>query len=253
VCEIRAAEDPQNGIAVGKHSVESGARHLDAGDARPKSFGQLFGRPPSRSEDRAPIIAECSQQQATPGLANDGQGDDDMSTTTAHGRLRIAVALAALASASLLAASPAHAAGATSAVCVGRIAATFTPGLRVTPSSGAVTTNGETGSITCVGKIGGHRVTGPGSFGVDYTYAGATCAAHAGSGTARITLPTTGGTSHMVGAFTNRRVGLVIRPEARFPGARFSGIGVAIPTHGTCFVTPLTRVAVSVTASLTGA
>jgi hypothetical protein len=107
--------------------------------------------------------------------------------------------------------------------------------------------------MTCVGKVGGHRITGPGPFGVDYTYTGATCASHVGSGTARVTLPTTAGIKHMVGAFTNRRIALVIRPEARFPGARLSGIGVALPTQGNCFVTPLTRVLVLVTGSLTGA
>lgn len=176
-----------------------------------------------------------------------------MITIPAQRPLRTAVALAALAAAGPLAAAPAQAAGATSAVCVNRIAATFTPGLRVTPSSGAVTTNGETGSMTCVGKIGGHRITGPGSFGVDYTYTGATCVSHVGSGTAQITLPTTAGIKHMVGTFTNRRIALIIRPEARFPGVRLTAIGVAIPTQGNCFVTPLTRVLALVTSYLTGA
>lgn len=176
-----------------------------------------------------------------------------MTATPTRRPLQIVVALAVLAAAGPLAAAPAQASEATSAVCVNRIAATFTPGLRMTPSSGAVTTNGQTGSMTCVGKIGGHRITGRGSFGVDYTYTGATCASHVGSGTARVTLPTTAGIKHMVGAFTNRRTALVIRPEVRFPGARFSAIGVAIPTHGNCFLTPLTGVLASVTGSFSAA
>ncbi|MDQ3678372.1 MAG: hypothetical protein M3401_16500 [Actinomycetota bacterium] len=175
-----------------------------------------------------------------------------MNTTTTHRRLRIAGALAALATVALLAAAPAHAADATSALCTNRFTITITPGFSMTPTSGTVTTHGQTGSITCVGEIDGHRVTGPGTMGIDETYTHVTCLSSVISGTIRISVPTTAGIKHMVGALTVKRTALVVQPEARFPRARFSGIGIVVPTQGNCFVTPLRQALLSVTGSLTG-
>jgi hypothetical protein len=191
--------------------------------------------------------------QATLERANDGQGDDDMSTTTAHGRLRIAVALAALTAVALLATAPAHAAGATSAVCTNLFKATVTPGFSMLRSAGTITTHGETGLIDCVGMIDGHRVTGPGTMGIDYAYSRGTCVAHVGSGAVSVSIPTTAGTKRMTGALTVRRVALVIHAEVRFLAARFSAIGHPIPTQGTCVATPLRLFLVSVTGRLSGA
>jgi hypothetical protein len=191
--------------------------------------------------------------QGTPGLENDGQGDDDMSTTTAHGRLRIAVALAALTIGTLLGAAPAHAAAATSAVCTNLFAATVSPGFTMIRSAGTITTHGETGLIECVGTIDGHRVTGPGTMGINYAYSRGTCVAHVGSGAVSLSVPTTAGTKRMTGALTVRRIALVIHAEVSFPNAHFSAIGHPIPTNGSCLTTPLRLFLVSVTGRLSGA
>jgi hypothetical protein len=162
-----------------------------------------------------------------------------MRTTLTHGRPRIVGLLGAL-TVALLAAAPAHAAGGTAAVCTTRFTATITPGFSTTAGSGTFTTNGQTGTMSCVGRIGGDRVTGPGSVAVEEGYTGA-CVSHSGTGTVRVMLPTTGGMKDMTGARTIKRTGLVVHPEVRFPGARYSGIGVSIPKEGNCFVTPLRR------------
>jgi len=169
-----------------------------------------------------------------------------------HGPLRIGVALVAMAAVALLAAAPAQAAGKTSAFCVHQFTATITPGFSPVPSSGTQTTHGETGSIVCIGEIAGHRVTGPGSIGFDMPYKAATCAAETGSGSTRATIPTTGGDQHLVGALAVRRTALAIRADAQFDGMRYSGIGVAIPKQGNCFITPLRQASIVLTGTLTG-
>lgn len=176
-----------------------------------------------------------------------------MSTTPSHGARRIAGSVAALVAVAILTAAPAHAAGTTSAVCTSAFTATISPGFKLTPSSGTVTTNGDVRSLWCVGKIDGHRITGSGTVGVHYFYApGSTCLSHTGSGTVRFTLPTTAGTKHVVGALTVRRAALVLSAKAQFPGARMSGIGVVVPPADSCVLKPLRRILVSVSAVLTG-
>jgi hypothetical protein len=165
--------------------------------------------------------------------------DVDMSSTVTPRRTRILGALATLAVA-LCATAPAQAATATSAACVTHFTATFTPGLSPTPGPGTVSTNGETGSFSCIGRIGGDRVTGPGTIGVETSYTG-DCLSHRGTGTVRIIIPTTGGTKDMTGTLTVRRTGLVVRPAVQFDGMRYRGIGVVLPAEGDCFLTPLRR------------
>jgi hypothetical protein len=162
-----------------------------------------------------------------------------MSATITLRRMRILGALATLAIA-LCATAPAQAASATSAFCVSNFTATFTPGFSPTPGPGTMSTNGETGSFSCVGKIDGDRVTGPGSIGVEASYTGE-CLSHRGTGTVHIVVPTTAGAKDMTGTLTVRRTGLVVRPAVQFSGVRFRGIGVALPAEGDCFVTPLKR------------
>jgi hypothetical protein len=174
-------------------------------------------------------------------------------STTLQGRLRAAGALAALACLALAPATSAQAAGGTSAACVKHYTPTFSPGLRLTPSSGIQTTHGETGTIDCVGTIAGHEVTGRGSAGYEMPYTAATCAAESSSGTVSITIPTTAGREHFVGALSVRRTALAFTVDARFPGMRLSAVGVAIPLQGTCVLTPLTEVSLVITGSLTDA
>jgi hypothetical protein len=174
-----------------------------------------------------------------------------MGITLSHARPWVVAVFAAL-TVALLAVVPAQAARATSAVCVTSFTGTFTPGFSVTPGSGTLTTNGQTGSFSCVGKIGGDRVTGTGSVGVDETYTGA-CLSHVGTGTVRIIVPTTAGTKDIVGALTVRRTALVVRPSVQFSGMRYSGIGISIPMEGNCFVTPLRRARISLVGLMSGA
>ena len=88
---------------------------------------------------------------------------------------RTGAALAAATACALLATASAQAAGATSAVCTPRISVTISPGFSLAPSSGTLTSHGQRGTLICTGKVGGHRVTGPGTVGLDETYAGGTC------------------------------------------------------------------------------
>ena len=164
---------------------------------------------------------------------------------------RIAAALAAATATMMLAATPAHATGATDAVCTERFNVTITPGFGLTPSSGTVSTGGETGSVSCVGKLDGHRITGNGSIGFDEQYTG-NCTSDASTGTLRATIPTTAGRQQLVGTFTQRRTALVFTVDVRFPSSRYHGIGVVIPTQGTCLLTPLRQAALLVTGPLRG-
>lgn len=168
-------------------------------------------------------------------------------------RRRRVLALAALTAVALPASAPAHAARGTAAVCAHQFTTTITPGFTVAPSSGTQTTHGETGSIACVGAIGGHRVTGTGSVGYEMPYSGATCLSETASGTVSATIPTTAGPQHFVGALSVRRTALAIVATAQFPGVRYSGTGVAIPLKGMCPITPLRQASIVMTGSLTTA
>jgi hypothetical protein len=162
-----------------------------------------------------------------------------MSTTITPRLARILGALATL-TVALCATAPAQAAAAGSAVCVTQFTATFNPGLSSTAGPGTFSTKGETGSFSCVGKIGGDRVTGPGTIGVEANFTGE-CLSHRGTGTVRIVVPTTGGPKDLAGTLSVRRTGLIVRPAIQFSGARYRGIGLALPAEGDCFVTPLRR------------
>jgi len=176
-----------------------------------------------------------------------------MSTTLTRRRLRITGVLTTMATVALLSAASAQAAGATSAICTNLFTITISPGFSMTPSSGTVTTHGETGSISCVGEIDGHRVTGPGTMGIYENYTTVTCPSSVIQGTISITVPTTDGIKHLNGALHVRRTALVVQPEAQFDGGeRFSGIGVVVPIQGDCFLAPMRRALLSVTGSLTG-
>ena len=165
--------------------------------------------------------------------------------------LRIAGALATFAAAALLAAAPAQAAGKTSAACTNHFVATISPGFSPIATAGTQTTNGQTGSIACIGKIAGRRVTGIGSIGFDSTYSGGTCASETATGTVRATIPTTAGPQHLVGALTVQRTALSISATVRFKhGIRYRGVGTAIPVQGNCAMTPLQQALIVLTGTL---
>jgi hypothetical protein len=168
-----------------------------------------------------------------------------MSIMLTHARTRIfgasgAVTVALLAAAAAPAPAQTPTPSPTAAACITTFTGTFTPGFSMTPGSGTLTTNGETGAFTCLGRIGGDRVTGPGVIAVDESYTGS-CLSHTGTGTVRITIPTSGGSKDMTGTLTVRRTGLIVTPIVQFPDARYRGIGLTIPAEGNCFATPLRR------------
>jgi len=170
---------------------------------------------------------------------------------TDHTPLRIAGALATCAAAALLTTAPAEAAGKTSAACTNHFVATISPGFSPIATAGTQTTNGQTGSIACVGRIAGHRVTGIGTIGFDATYSGGTCASETATGTVRATIPTTGGPQHLVGALTVRRTALSISATVRFNhGIRYRGVGTPIPVQGNCAMTPLQQAVIVLTGTL---
>ena len=174
-----------------------------------------------------------------------------MTIALTHSQLRQGI-VATLAAGALLGTSSAQASGTTSAVCSPQLSVTISPGFRVVASSGTISSGGETGSIVCAGEIDGHAVTGPGTVGLDETYANGDCVSHVGVGTVRVSIPTTAGVVHLVGAATSRRTALALVAEAQFPGASYSGAGVALPTQGDCILTPMRRALLTVTGLLRG-
>jgi hypothetical protein len=174
-----------------------------------------------------------------------------MTIALTHRHLRLG-ALATLAAGALLGTTSAQASGTTSAVCSPQLSVTINPGFRVAPSSGTISSGGETGSLICSGDIEGHRVTGPGTVGLDETYASGDCLSHVATGTVRVSVPTTAGVVHLVGAATSHRTALALVAEAQFPGASYSGVGVALPTQGDCVLTPMRQALLTVSGLLSG-
>lgn len=173
-----------------------------------------------------------------------------MNTHLSRTRLQVAGGIVTLAAAVLGGTASAQAAGETSAVCAPTMSLTITPGFSPESGSGTLTSDGETGSLICTGTLRGHHITSPGSVGLDEAYTGADCLGHVGTGTATVTLPTTGGVIHMSGAATSHRTALAVVAEVDFPDASFNGVGVAIPTHGTCLLTPLRQATISLSGLL---
>jgi hypothetical protein len=156
----------------------------------------------------------------------------------------------------LLAAAPAPALANTSAVCsdtfpVISITPPFMPFV-LAPATGTVSSNGQTGSVTCVGEIDGDRITGAGTVGVSYVYSNGSCVAHMGLGTANWTVPTEAGLKHLTGTLKIRRTVLSVLAEADFPSARADLAGVLIPLEGDCVLTPLSKVRVTLAGVLVG-
>lgn len=136
---------------------------------------------------------------------------------------------------------PAHAQGATNAVCALAFPLHFSTGLSLTPSTGSDGSGGETGSINCAGTFDGHRVTGPGSFGFQSAVYTSTCLGdNAAGSTYFFTVPTDAGPMHMVGTFSDVRIGLTIVANGSQPGASGSGVFVVVPSRGNCITAPLT-------------
>jgi hypothetical protein len=120
------------------------------------------------------------------------------------------------------------------------------PGVSNSPSSGTVTSNGETGTVTCQGKVNGKTVTGPGTFGVDGKYGTTdpdTCTSGGeGTGTSSMTVPTSDGPQHVTAPFTYTYAPLQNGVFAiTFKGETWSGTAEVRPTKGDCVNTPLSK------------
>lgn len=138
--------------------------------------------------------------------------------------------------------SPPSEQGATSADCSLSFPAYVTPGLGMSPSSGQFDSRGETGTINCVGKIFGHTVTGPGTFGFEGTLTNSSCLTHQGSGTGFFTVPTDAGPVHVSGGgFTIAGLGVLGSGHATHDGGLvFDESYVLFPLKGNCITEPVT-------------
>jgi hypothetical protein len=179
-----------------------------------------------------------------------------MATPRTHRRIPLAglaAAALALAAPNVAGAEGAATPTATDALCTNALVLELSPGFVPTPGSGRGTSHGERGTLVCVGRLYGHRITGPGIVGVEETYTtGAACLTDSSSGQVTATLPTTGGPLHVVGALSAHRVGAVEAIDIAFPQAHFSGAGPVAPIGGTCLLAPLTRALVSISGELRG-
>lgn len=121
------------------------------------------------------------------------------------------------------------------------------PGLTTSPSSGTISTNGETGTITCDGPVNGRQPTGPGTVGADGRYGVQRPYAcqddgH-GEAAVPITIPTSDGQEHFVntisythGAYQDGQLF-----GGTFRGDRMSGTFEAEPMDGDCVQEPITK------------
>lgn len=124
------------------------------------------------------------------------------------------------------------------------------PGLTTSPSSGTVTSKGETGTVTCNGPVNGKQPTGPGKFGFEGRYGtkdGDTCQSGGeGEGTQSLAIPTSGGVEHVknTGTFTYGAFKGEAPISGAFQGDTMTGTFDADPMEGDCASKPLTKVRV---------
>ena len=166
------------------------------------------------------------------------------------------VSTLALLCASATAAAPASSAAA-GTPCTFEYDAIASPGLSSSPSSGTVTTNGETGTATCNGPVNGKEPTGPGKIGSDGRYgikSGATCQSGGdGAGTTTFTIPTSSGDEHVTIRYTATFGGLKNGVfSGQYEGDRMSGTYDATPQDGDCVSRPVTKFHVKGKGTLTG-
>ena len=160
-----------------------------------------------------------------------------------HRNILVAIGAAILV-ASALSMGPAQGAAGTS--CTFEYDAVISPGLSSSPSSGTITSDGETGTITCNGPVNGKQPTGPGTFGVEARYGtkgGDTCQSGGeGDGVLAFTIPTSSGAEHVTSNFTYTFGGLQNGVLfAQYDGDRMSGTTEVTPQEGDCASRPVTK------------
>lgn len=131
--------------------------------------------------------------------------------------------------------------GDTSAVCDLTFTERFDPGLTLVPSSGHQDSPVDSGTITCVGKIQGREVTGPGTVWNEGRYVDSTCLFDHAEGRYFFTVPTNEGPISVNGTFVIDRVGPVLSVHLEQRGAHGEGAALVIPTQGDCVLNPVTQ------------
>jgi hypothetical protein len=104
----------------------------------------------------------------------------------------------------------------------------------------------ERGTVACIGTIGGHRISGPGTFGFVGKWTEGNCVANKGAGRYSFTVPTADGTKQFAGRYTEERVGFNGTVNASQPEGRFAGVFHIVPTGTltnaeTCEGKPITQ------------
>lgn len=131
--------------------------------------------------------------------------------------------------------------------CLAEFDVVLSPGLSGVPSSGTLTTNGETGTITCDGPINGYQAAGLGRRGEVGRYGTEgpdTCAGGEAEVSFSFTIPTTGEDQQVVGTLTVDYGPLKggIPYGGTFTGPQIYGKFTATPLEGNCLTAPVTRV-----------
>jgi hypothetical protein len=143
-------------------------------------------------------------------------------------------------------AAPASAAG-PAARCTFDYHPRLHPGLSLTPGSGTVDSDMSTGVANCTGSVGGHSITGSGTFGFSGTYGDdrpASCQdGGTGKGSVAMTLPTDRG-----GISLRDPISFKFGPGSGYPpgvgdwtGTRTAGSYLVLPSQGDCVTSPVTE------------
>ena len=171
-------------------------------------------------------------------------------------RVLLAITLPFLAIPGISAAPADGASGATQ--CTFEHDVVASPGLSTSPSSGTVTTNGETGTFVCDGPVNGKQPTGSGTSGTDGRYGtkGADTCQSGGEGDVvmSMTIPTSSGPEHIknTGTFDFGAFKAGAPFSATFQGDRMSGTMEVQPIDGDCASKPVTRYHVKGKGTLNG-
>jgi hypothetical protein len=131
------------------------------------------------------------------------------------------------------------------AVCVAQLRNSLSPPISLTHSTTSYSSNGETGTIVCIGTVNGHQVTGPGTVGDRGTATG-TCLSGSVSGVISMTIPTAGGPVAIQVPVDSKFVGGL----GQRPGGVFPGFFAFVPTMGDCVLTPAREVGVVIVGTL---
>jgi hypothetical protein len=163
--------------------------------------------------------------------------EPDATTNTREGHLTVGVSARFHCPA-----APATADGPSTATCSLNISLNIRPGLTLATQSGSIASDGQSGTLNCIGVINGGVVTGPGRFGVSGRYTG-NCVQGFTEGTAPFSVPTSTGVVSGVATYTVGWVGTVGQVTATSEAYGFApGPFAFLPERGDCVLTPLSRI-----------